>query len=300
MSIGYQYFAAESAVALSGGYFHFDISSPPGIITFNNLDSNANVVFPITSAFSEFIQGPTVVGLDLYTNNYSLGATVWIDLSTETAVSLTATQYNVVDFVLGTSTSWEAETIFFALIRFGRGSSGVTGPEGPQGPVGETGVEGPQGPTGPAVEGGVAVLRSSDDQTISSATATPVVLDTVGVAATSGNLTTNTTAGLITCVNTGVYLATARVNWTATVASGVYQLTVMVNDTPYQSVNAGVLEPAQSVTYPSDNGQTISVVLDVTSPNTTVGLQVSQNSSASQLLSGTGAVASSLSVHRLA
>lgn len=183
------------------------------------------------------------------------------------------------------------------------GPAGSTGDQGPAGPTGDAGANSTvPGPTGPVSTLGITALRASgSNQSISNNSATAVALATVDIATTnSSDLTTNTSTGLITCVSTGYYQVTGRVNWTSTVPGGRYQLALLVGGSAVQSISSGVAVPGTSGVSPSDNGITISGIINVTSANTTVGLQVTQNSGSSQDLTNSGTSTSYLFVNRLA
>lgn len=181
-------------------------------------------------------------------------------------------------------------------------ASTVTGPTG-KGPTGYTGPNGSAstGPTGPLGQFGIASLRASgSNQSVSSGSATAVALATLDIATTnSGDLTTNTTTGLITCVSTGYYEVTGRINWTSTVAGGRYTLALLVAGSAVQAIYSGIVIPGALGTLPSDNGQTITSIINVTSANTTVGLQATQNTGITQAISNSGTVTSYLFVRRI-
>lgn len=296
--VGNQYLYYDSSAGWIDGYFQLDNTLTPTQITFSNNDFNANPVFPLSTTYTGTVAPPNFT-VGFYGGLSGLFAVAARLNYTPASTTSTTTTYNVVNFSMSTMASFNPEDDFTMLFRYPEpGAQGATGPAGPQGSAGSQGAV---GPTGAAAPVGAASLRmTGGNQTISNNTATAVTLDTVDIATTnSSTLTTNTSTGLITCVATGVYLVIGRVNWTSTLGSGTYQLRVLANGSSVQAINLGVGAAGTLGSQPTDGGQSITALLNVTSANTTVGLEVNQNSGSSQTLAGTGATTSYLFVKRL-
>lgn len=295
MSVGNQYSVAYSSGTVSQGYMFLDLTGPL-VLTIANYDMNANLCQPVNGVFTEYVPGPQTVALNVYSLANQLIATFWIDISSATAPSVDATQYTITDYVMRDGTTWDPDMIVYIIIGFFR-SDPQPGPTGPAGVNGAPGDAGAVGPTGAVRSMGAVSLRASSfsPQAVPDSSATAVILDAVDLGTTnSGDLTASTTTGLVTCVATGVYQVTGQVNWAATIAPGKYQLSVLVNGTPSLSVNTGV-----SATLTSDNGQSISSLVEVSVADTTVGLSVLQDSGSAQALLASGTQTSYLSVVRL-
>lgn len=296
--VGNQYLYYDAGVGWSDGYFQLDSTTAPTQITFANNDYNSNPVFPLSATYTGTVAPPNFT-VGFYGGISGLFAVAARLNYTPASSTATTTTYNVVNYSMSRTASFNPEDDFTMIFRYPEPSP--TGPTGSAGPAGATGSQGPVGPTGAAAPTGVASLRmTGGTQAVANNTDSAVILDTVDIASTNtSTLTTDTSTGLITCVATGVYLVTARVNWTSTLGSGTYHLQLLINGSVAQGVNLGVGAPGTSGTLPADSTQSLTAMVNVTSANTTLGLQVSQNSGTSQSLTGSGSTTSYLFVKLL-
>lgn len=306
--VGNQYLYFDSGVGWIDGYFQMDNPAAPTQFTFSNNDWNSNPVFPLSATYTGTV-APPFFTVGFYEGLSGLFAVAARLAYVPTGTTSTTTTYQVINYSKSTTAAFNPEDDFTMLFRYPEpGLPGATGPIGPQGlagPTGAVGAVGSIGPTGaqglaPAALGTASLRTTGGNQSISNNTPTAVTLDTVDIPTTnSGNLTTDTSTGLITCVTTGVYHVHGRINWSSTLLAGTYQLRLLVNGTETQTIGLGLGAAGTLGSQPTNGGQNITAYVNVTSANTTIGLQVNQNSGITQTLDGSGSGGSWLFVRRV-
>lgn len=316
MAIGYSYINVDPGTTITNGYFCFDDNDNPQSITFGNADCNGSSMVPISDNFAYQNDGMDHIIMDVYTSANVFFCSLIIHSASESNNG-TATTYDMLQYIGNSNHSITFYNSVYVLLRFKStatgstggftGPTGIDGPTGANGPVGPTGIDGPTGaggvvgatgPTGTNLSFGTASKRMSISQTINSTGSTTVTLNTVDVASTNTSVLTTGNTNTITCVATGVYLVTGRVNWSGTFGSGPYILSVVVGGTAVQAVENSVSIPTIGTIAPVI-GQSISAVVNITSSNTDVNLAVSQNNGGTYTLSGSSTLVSWLSVTKL-
>lgn len=300
---GFQYCKADSANAVSQGWFFIDVSSgPTSTLVVADWDQNFNQAFPVSTVFTEYLTGRLYVTLDFYDTLNAFVGTVWLQLASESSYATDVTSYNLIDYTLGSQLlNAEEGSIFYLNLRFEILPS--LQPPGPTGSTGPTGIEGPTGATGPVIASlpSAGLLATTTDQSVPNSTLTVVDLDTESLAATSSDLTTNPLLSTITVNTSGRYQITGSCNWTSSPPPGTYTLSVQVNGATVKSTRQSVpaLVPTTGGAVGTDLSQSITVILDMTATQV-VRLAVSQDSGGAVSLSGADtSVSSELAIQRL-